>query len=229
MLPAPMNPICIVWSMKGPASGPRRASRLVEEALLDELRALLRADLDVARGEHEDLVRDALHPSVERVRQAAGEVDEALGEIVVAVLEVQDDGDRLLELVRHLLGVVERLRDDEVDADVATVAGAVDGAQDGRRPAARLVVGEDVVEVVTRAPARRQPPDVGALAVAVLHVGLRLRGSRPFALALLLQLGLAGLLAFDLELVDIAALLGEAEVHERAMPAVSEGHGLREG
>src|SRR3954466_10630443 len=105
MLPAPMNPICIVWSMKGAGSGPR-ASRLVEEALLDELRALLRADLDVARGEHEDLVRDALHPSVERVRQAAGEVDEALGEIVVAVLEVQDDGDRLLELVRHLLGVV---------------------------------------------------------------------------------------------------------------------------
>jgi hypothetical protein len=41
-----------------------------------------------------------------------------------------------------------------------------------------------------------------------------------------LGLGLARLLALELELVDIAALLGEAVVHERAMPAVSEGHGL---
>ena len=57
-------------------------SGLVEEALLDELRALLRRDLDVARREHEDLVGDPLHAAVERVGQAAGEVDEALGEVV---------------------------------------------------------------------------------------------------------------------------------------------------
>src|SRR5437667_236428 len=54
MLPAPMRP-----STTG--------SALVEEALFDELRALLRRDLDVARREHEDLVGDPLHAAVEGV------------------------------------------------------------------------------------------------------------------------------------------------------------------
>src|SRR3712207_7534213 len=37
---------------------------------------LLRRDLDVARGEHEHLVGDALHAAVEGVGEAGGEVDE---------------------------------------------------------------------------------------------------------------------------------------------------------
>ena len=44
--------------------------------------------------------------------------------------------------------------------------------------------------------------------------------------ALPVALALGGLLALLGVLVDVGALLGEAEVHERAMPAVSEGHGL---
>src|SRR4051794_608517 len=66
------------------------ASGLVEEALLDESRALLRRDLDVARREQEDLVGDLLHPAVERVGEPGGEVDEALGEVAVDALEVDD-------------------------------------------------------------------------------------------------------------------------------------------
>src|SRR5512133_875305 len=106
MLPAPMRP-----STTG--------SALVEEALFDELRAFLRRDLDVARREHEDLVGDPLHAAVEGVGEPAGEVDEALGEVGLDALEVQDDRDGVLELVRDLLGVVEALGDDEVYAHVA--------------------------------------------------------------------------------------------------------------
>ena len=58
-----------------------RGSGLVEEALLDQPRALLGRDLDVARREQEDLVGDPLHAAVERVGQAGGEVDQALGEV----------------------------------------------------------------------------------------------------------------------------------------------------
>src|SRR6478672_3283555 len=123
MLPAPMRPSTTV-------------SALVEEALLDELRAFLSRDLDVARREHEDLVGDPLHAAVEGVGEPAGEVDEALGEVGLDALEVQDDRDRVLELVRDLLGVVEALRDDEMHADVALSVAAADGAQDGRRPPA---------------------------------------------------------------------------------------------
>src|SRR2546423_10197331 len=89
---------------------------LVEEAAaLEEAGALLCGDFDVARRQEEDLVGDALHPAVERVRQPTGEIDQALGEILVRALEVEDDGDRILELVRDLLRVVEAARHDEVD------------------------------------------------------------------------------------------------------------------
>ena len=138
MLPAPMSPICMVVSMKEPLPRARRGRRdrghdwLKKPFSMSSAR-LLRADLHVARGEHEDLAGDPLHAAVQRVREAAGEVDEALGELGVGALEVQHDRDRLLELVGDLLGVVEGLRDDEVHADVA-VAGA-------RRRAAGRVVG----------------------------------------------------------------------------------------
>src|SRR5438132_11000022 len=103
-----------------PNSAPEReflGLRLVEEAAeLEEPRALLGGDLDVARCEKEDLVGDPLHAAVERVCQAAGEVDQPLRELLVRSLQVEDDRDRLLELVRDLLCVVEAARDDEVDA-----------------------------------------------------------------------------------------------------------------
>src|SRR4051795_10518354 len=99
MLPAPMNPICMRSEYGGSAGAiltrRERPSGLVEEALFDELGLLLGRDLNVARGQHEDLVRDPLHAAVEGVRQAAGEVDQPLGEVVVGVLEVQDDRDAL--------------------------------------------------------------------------------------------------------------------------------------
>src|SRR6478752_840254 len=91
--------------------------RLVEEAAaLEEGSALLGGDLYVSRREQEDLVGDALHAAVERVGQAAREIDQALRQIGVRALQVQDDRDGLLELVGHVLGVVEALGNDEVDA-----------------------------------------------------------------------------------------------------------------
>ena len=86
--------------------------------------ALLGRDLDVARREQEHLVGDPLHPAVHRVGEAGGEVDQALGEVGVGALEVQDHRDRFLELVRHVLGVVEGLGDHQVHADVAPVGAA---------------------------------------------------------------------------------------------------------
>ena len=57
---------------------------LVEEAAaLEQPGALLGGDLDVARGQQEDLVGDALHAAVQGVGQPAGEVDQALGELLV--------------------------------------------------------------------------------------------------------------------------------------------------
>ena len=106
-----------------------RLSELIEEALLNEARLLLGRDLDVARREQEDLVAHALHAAVERVREAAAEVDEALGELGVGALQIDDDGDVGLELVGDLLRVVEVLGDDQVDLD-ARRAGRLDGAHD---------------------------------------------------------------------------------------------------
>src|SRR5207247_9738427 len=89
---------------RSPCSPPRSARcawerkhmgplRLVEEALLDQPRALLGGDLDVARREKEDLVGDALHPAVERVREPGGEVDQAVPEVGVGALQVEHDRD----------------------------------------------------------------------------------------------------------------------------------------
>ena len=56
---------------------------LVEEAAaLEEPGALLGRDLDVARRQQEDLVGDPLHAAVERVREAAREVDQPLRELL---------------------------------------------------------------------------------------------------------------------------------------------------
>src|SRR4051794_4726413 len=116
MFPAPIRP-----TFMG-RHGTERGSGLVEEALLDQPRALLRRDLDVARREQEDLLGDLLHAAVERVGKARGEVDEALGEVAVDALEVDDDRDLVLELVGDVLGVVERLRDHQVDARALAAA-----------------------------------------------------------------------------------------------------------
>src|SRR5438874_12062955 len=82
--------------------------RLVEEAAaLEHSRALLGGDLDVPRREQEDLVGDALHTAVERVREAAREADQPLRQLGVGALAVEDDRDRLLDLVGDRVGVVE--------------------------------------------------------------------------------------------------------------------------
>src|SRR3954447_5562109 len=150
MFPAPISPIRTVGTLGPPAAG----LALVEEALLDELGALLGRHLHVARREEEHLVGDPLHAAVERVGEAAGEVDEPLGQVGVRALEVQDHRDRVLELVRDVLRVVERPGDDQVHADVvpAAVAGLPAPAHGPQHAGpARLdglVVGEDVVDLV---------------------------------------------------------------------------------
>src|SRR6266576_1279121 len=89
-------------------------SGLVEEAALDHALALLRRYLDVSRREQEDLVPDPLHASVEPVGEAAGEVDQALGQLLVGALQVEDHRHRPLEAVGDLLGVVEAARDHQM-------------------------------------------------------------------------------------------------------------------
>src|SRR5437763_312916 len=91
-------------STMAPPSGKRRVFlRLIEEAAaLQERRSLLRGDLDVARGEQEDLVGDSLHAAVQRIGEAAREVDQPLRQLVVGALQVEDHRDPLLELVRDL-------------------------------------------------------------------------------------------------------------------------------
>src|SRR3954452_5317770 len=161
--------------------------------------------MDVARRQHEHLVGDPLHAAVEGVSQPARQVDEALAEVRLDSLEVEHDRDLVLELVGDLLGVVEALGDDEVHAHVAPSVAAADGPQDGRGPpAAVVVVGEDVVEVVAAPAGAAEAAHVRSLAVAVLELGLGLVG---------------GLL-----LVVRVALLGQAEVHERTVPRIAEGH-----
>src|SRR3954453_2216332 len=201
MLPAPIRPIRMrarrIWvAPAGPGSG------LVEEALLYETGALLRGDLDVARREQEDLVGDPLHAAVERVGEARGEVDETLRELRVRALEIEDHRHGVLELVRHLLGVVEALRYDQVHlhAAAAATAVAVDRPQHARGAAgrARGLVGEDVVDLVAAPPAL-EAADVRSLAVA----------------------GLELLLGLGLSLLAVAVvLLGEAEVDEHVVPGI---------
>jgi hypothetical protein len=94
-----------------------------------------------------------------------------------------------------------------VHAHVAAAVGpaAGDRPQHAGGPASRLLVGEDVVEVVVAAAAGGgQAAHVGALAIAVLE----------------LRLGLVVVLVFGVGI----ALFGEAEVDERAMPGVTQGH-----
>src|SRR5215208_7164197 len=198
MFPAPANPSFI-------AGKPRaRRSGLVEESLFDEAGLLLGRDLDVARRQQEGLVRDLLHPAAEGVGEARGEVDEPLRELGVRRLQIQDHRRVLLELVGDLLRVVEAVWSDEMHPDVRAVA--ADRAQHPAAAAHRLVVvREDVVDLVARAPALPQ----GA------HGGATRRGSPVEVLA-------------GLRLVDVAVavprVLGQAEVDKRAMPCVAEGH-----
>src|SRR5437762_13413524 len=78
---------------------------LVEEAAaLEHAGALLGGHFDVPRRQQEDLVGDALHAAVERVREAAAEVDQALRELLVGALKIQDHRHALLEPVGDLLG-----------------------------------------------------------------------------------------------------------------------------
>src|SRR5205085_10309012 len=105
---------------------------------------------------------------------------------------------------RHWLGVLEALREDEVHLHPAAAA-VLNRPQHARVAGRARLVGEDVVDLVAAA-AGLEASHVGPLAVAVLELGLRLR----------------------LELLAVAVLLlGEAEVDERAVPGVPEGHSGR--
>jgi len=85
----------------------------------------------------------------------------------------------------------------------AARASTLHGTQNRGLTPARLLVGKDVVDVVAAA-SRRQAAYVGALAVAVFEGEL---GSRV-----------------GVVVVGVVNFLGQAEVDERAMPGVPEGH-----
>src|SRR5437870_4911828 len=69
-------------SLLHPSVRPRglRLSLVEEAAAVESACALLRGELDVARRQQEHLVGHALHAAVERVREAAREVDQPLGQ-----------------------------------------------------------------------------------------------------------------------------------------------------
>ena len=163
-----------------PWEGRDQVPGLVEEALLDELRALLRRDLDVARREHEDAVRDALHAAVEGVGQAAREVDQPPLQLVLGDLEVRATGMPSLNRSAtcwaslKLFGITRCTRTPLRPLPRA----APTAPQLGRRAPGRLVVGEDVVEVVAAA-AVAEAAHVGPLAVALLDWASGSVGRRP--------------------------------------------------
>src|SRR5262245_50561301 len=171
MFPAPTNPTFIGRTL----FGDRVTLALVEEAALEDAGLLLGGDLDVLGSEQEDSLRDPLHAPAERVGHAGREVDQALGELAVRRLKVDDHRLRALELVGDLLGVVEASRRDHVErSDLSAVA---DGHRLGRPgPAAaarrrrrlllhraaataawrRSVLAKDVVHVLLAGPASRR-------------------------------------------------------------------------
>ena len=98
---------------------------------------------------------------------------------MIGRLQVEDDRNLTLELVGHLLGVIEVAWDDQVDLDVVAV---VDRAQRaGAAGGDRLVIGKDVVDLVAAGAARgRQAANRALLALAAgledfLGAGLGLR------------------------------------------------------
>src|SRR3954447_7652029 len=101
--------------------------RLVEEAAALEQRcSLFGGDLHVPGREEEDFVGDALHAAVQRVREPAREVDQALRQLGVGALQVEDHRDALLVAVGDLLRVVEAARQHEVHLDVARARDRLD-------------------------------------------------------------------------------------------------------
>src|SRR5215207_8455046 len=100
ILPAPIIPTF----SKSPLD---KELELVKERPLGDALALLGADLDVARGEQEDPVGNALDVAVERVGEARAEVHHPTTQVAVHVLEVEDDGLLALETVGQGLCVVE--------------------------------------------------------------------------------------------------------------------------
>src|SRR5215213_3319250 len=99
ILPAPMMPTLT------------KDLKLVEERPFGEPLALFGRDLDVARGQKEDPVGDALYLAVQSVGQPGAEIHHPAPKLLVGLLEVQDHGLLALEAVGQSLGVVEARRD----------------------------------------------------------------------------------------------------------------------
>ena len=98
-----------------PIDGQQRAENLVhvraraiQASCLQPLLLLL-GDLDVRGRQQEHLVGGLRHRAVQRVREAAREVDQPALQVTVDALQVQDDGLAGLQPVADLLGVVEAL------------------------------------------------------------------------------------------------------------------------
>src|SRR5581483_10027816 len=74
--------------------------RLVEEAsALEQLSPLLGGDLHISGRQQEHLVRDPLHAPVQGVCESAREVDQALRQLGVRALQVEDHRHPLLEAI----------------------------------------------------------------------------------------------------------------------------------
>src|SRR5450830_259384 len=91
------------------------ALELVEEAFLAHPLAVFRRDLDVRRRQEEHHLLDPLDSAIESVSEPAHKVDQALCELAVDALQVNDHGRVVLELRPDLLGVVEALGFDDVN------------------------------------------------------------------------------------------------------------------
>src|SRR6476469_8464981 len=219
MLPAPISPRMGSDSpmvrRSVPCPRPPRASGLVEEAALHQHRLVLGGDGHAGGRQQEHAVSDALHRAVKRVGQAAGEIDQPLGQIRLGGLQVDDHRHLGLEAVRDLLGVIVRPRDDQAYLRRgARRLGRMAVADHGARPSARAAAGadhaagrllrEDVVGLLV-APPRVQPANVRALAVAALEV--LVRGG-----------------AVVVEVVVVPVLLLDPEVDLGAVPEVTNAH-----
>src|SRR6185295_6339355 len=175
--------------------------RLVEEAAaLEQACAFLGGHFDISRRQQEHLVGDALHAPVEGVGEPAREIDEALREILIGALEIEDHRNRLLELVGDLLRVVEASRHDQVHANGGRRRHGGDPRPQHGRPVVRGLGIGPVVEFAL-SPARGEAPHVRALGVAPLEV-----------------------LVGDVGVFVPVLFLGDAEVDEGLVPHVRKAH-----
>ena len=72
-------------------------------------------DIDVVRRTEDYIVADLFDIAAQGIRRAADEVNDAVRNTLLRFFEIEHDGLLLLQINRHLLGIIERLRLDDDD------------------------------------------------------------------------------------------------------------------